>query len=624
MSRTETVVVKLVVDGNEAQRGLDKFDKGMSGAGNAADIAAAKIQRAMQAQALGLPVLKETTAAISREERAWQSLASKADPIAATRIRNEREMARAVATATNAVTGGYATQEAALTSLTKLEALHAAKLQDIATATNMVTAASQRRASADRMAAMTRQNLVYQGQDIAVQLAGGQNPALIAMQQLPQILSGPGGANAALKETGNLAMMAVTRFGPLAAVIGAASAAIAGMQNEINKTSSTTVSFGDTALAVWQVIAGGVADFLKPVTDKIVEWFGIAWDWVAEATRNVGNTIVREIVGAVEIIKTTITSIPDAFTVAGEAAANGFIGAIEWMVQKALEGFQSLIDGANSFINSIGGDKVREFLGIGTGAPKLYDSANPFTLGRADIGGAAAQDRLNAGWGDLGTQLGGIRETDYMGQFFGAVQQQAIENARAGIESVGGAAKAAKEAATGLGAALTDAAKAAQAEWEFYRGTFSGFFGDLKAGLMDGKGLWESFGSAASNALSKIADRALGMAADGIFNMLFGAFGSIAGGAAIPMGGFIPGLTGPKLFANGGLVSGPGTGTSDSIPARLSAGEFVVKASATAKHLDVLQAINGGRVMGFANGGLVPPPGGEAGGELILERRLAA
>jgi hypothetical protein len=59
------------------------------------------------------------------------------------------------------------------------------------------------------------------------------------------------------------------------------------------------------------------------------------------------------------------------------------------------------------------------------------------------------------------------------------------------------------------------------------------------------------------------------------------------------------------LFAaEGGYVSGPGTGTSDSIPARLSDGEFVVNAAATRANLGMLQAINSGSMRRFAVGGL--------------------
>ncbi|WP_433379501.1 hypothetical protein [Streptosporangium sp. CA-115845] len=55
-------------------------------------------------------------------------------------------------------------------------------------------------------------------------------------------------------------------------------------------------------------------------------------------------------------------------------------------------------------------------------------------------------------------------------------------------------------------------------------------------------------------------------------------------------------------FAAGGKLRGPGTGTSDSILARLSTGEFVVNAKATRRYEDLLRAINSNK---FASGGKV-------------------
>ncbi len=83
----------------------------------------------------------------------------------------------------------------------------------------------------------------------------------------------------------------------------------------------------------------------------------------------------------------------------------------------------------------------------------------------------------------------------------------------------------------------------------------------------------------------------------GLFSGLFG-----GGLSAAQIAKYTP-MVG--LFSNGGDVSGPGSGTSDSIPAMLSDGEFVVKASATRKHRALLHAINNGRVGRFADGGLV-------------------
>lgn len=68
-----------------------------------------------------------------------------------------------------------------------------------------------------------------------------------------------------------------------------------------------------------------------------------------------------------------------------------------------------------------------------------------------------------------------------------------------------------------------------------------------------------------------------------------------------------------KCLATGGSVDGPGTGTSDSIPAMLSNGEYVLNAQAV-DHLGVpfLNGLNTGRLRGFASGGLVGS-GGVAG-----------
>lgn len=56
--------------------------------------------------------------------------------------------------------------------------------------------------------------------------------------------------------------------------------------------------------------------------------------------------------------------------------------------------------------------------------------------------------------------------------------------------------------------------------------------------------------------------------------------------------------------AMGGLITGPGSGTSDDVPLMASNGEFVVNAKATAKHRGLLEALNSGR-NGYAKGGRV-------------------
>lgn len=65
-------------------------------------------------------------------------------------------------------------------------------------------------------------------------------------------------------------------------------------------------------------------------------------------------------------------------------------------------------------------------------------------------------------------------------------------------------------------------------------------------------------------------------------------------------------FTGSQGFARGGRVRGPGTGTSDSIMARLSNGEYVMRAAAVRAYgPGFLDKINGLQLPRFAEGGLV-------------------
>lgn len=84
----------------------------------------------------------------------------------------------------------------------------------------------------------------------------------------------------------------------------------------------------------------------------------------------------------------------------------------------------------------------------------------------------------------------------------------------------------------------------------------------------------------------------------------------------IPGVDYLPEIKVPE-FASGGFVSGPGGPTADLINARLSNGEFVVNAAATARWLPFLEYINGGKGSPgqtmFASGGAVTATASTAG-----------
>jgi hypothetical protein len=116
------------------------------------------------------------------------------------------------------------------------------------------------------------------------------------------------------------------------------------------------------------------------------------------------------------------------------------------------------------------------------------------------------------------------------------------------------------------------------------------------------KEAWHSLGSLvhglAEDMLQDLVKLALKKAEMAIFGSLFG----MKGGGLV--GGFSSG--GLASFATGGFVSGKGSATSDSIPALLSNGEFVINAAATKRFLPLLKQMNSG-AMKFASGGLAMP-----------------
>jgi len=96
----------------------------------------------------------------------------------------------------------------------------------------------------------------------------------------------------------------------------------------------------------------------------------------------------------------------------------------------------------------------------------------------------------------------------------------------------------------------------------------------------------------------------------GMFDDLWGSLKSMFGGLNFEqIGGQIMQWAGAAMkffaFAEGGMVRGPGTGISDSIPAMLSHGEFVVNAAATRRFLPILTRMNSDLLPRFSEGGLV-------------------
>ncbi|HDR8989932.1 TPA: phage tail tape measure protein [Burkholderia vietnamiensis] len=123
-----------------------------------------------------------------------------------------------------------------------------------------------------------------------------------------------------------------------------------------------------------------------------------------------------------------------------------------------------------------------------------------------------------------------------------------------------------------------------------------------------------NFADMTRSILSDLAKIAAQKAIVGLVNMGVSAVSGFMGGGGDIPAGTASTTTGMNQYgfhlATGGAVSGPGTSTSDSIPAWLSDGEYVVKAAAVDRiGVHALDALNAGHSLGsvarFASGGAV-------------------
>jgi len=160
-------------------------------------------------------------------------------------------------------------------------------------------------------------------------------------------------------------------------------------------------------------------------------------------------------------------------------------------------------------------------------------------------------------------------------------------------------------------------------ELEAARDPVRKFSDDLRHGLTDALTQFVTVGINQVHSLTD-AFRQLGLTVAGVFQQISGTY------LVQALTSFLPGM--PVKKAGGGLIYGPGTGTSDSIPAMVSRGEYIMPAARVAQPgmLTMLQAMRDGEsvirqnlatqiypMRGYADGGLVDGPGPAAAGATV-------
>lgn len=452
------------------------------------------------------------------------------------------------------LTGAAGQASAAAQRLAGATTAEAAGHKAAAAAAQVHNAALMAQNTVIRSSMQQRTMMIYQLNDVAVSLASGMNPAMVAMQQGSQILQG--GFAPALRTLIDLAKGFVVTFWPVAAVVGAVAAGVAGLAYEINKTAEVQVGFFDVALAGWQLFAESVASLVAPVFGAIGSWLQQGWDIAAPILKAIGNSIIGTFAFAIKAVGALWNGLPAAVGDAVITTANVIIKGVEWSINGATRLLNGFLSKYNEGLSAMGQKTIPLAGGV-----TIPQASNPYQ---------GALGRLGA---DIGSGAGEAFGTDYMGGAFDALsgRAQQIAAARGEVDELGGAAKAANDnvkalANDGFGQVKTMAESFGEAARSAFSNLGSGIIEAFKKGgdiagnvfnmLMDKVGqLGESL---LNNGLNGLLDMGL--------NALMGAFGGFGMGGGMAgissitgsSGGFFPG------FAGGGYTgSGPRSGGLD-------------------------------------------------------------
>lgn len=312
-------------------------------------------------------------------------------------------------------------------------------------------------------------NLSRQFADIGVTAAMGMNPLMIALQQGPQLLDIFQMAAMRTGVTVRTAMLtaasgawaAAAPFVPLVAAATAAGAVIGGglalaargankefgdlekglglTDEQLKKVTDTSIGMGDIVIATFQEAGEAIMDAFDGPLKAAKQATNQFLDELATNTVKELKVVVGAFVGAFGAIKATWSLLPGAIGDAAYTAAQAAINAVNWLIQKSVDGINSLRNQFNALPAWMRGGETAPTLA----APRIAALANPYAGQMRNVGevGSAAFNRDFA------------RGGAYVDQAFDAIGRRARDNQiasirrQAGDADESGAGRAAREAA---------------------------------------------------------------------------------------------------------------------------------------------------------------------------------
>jgi len=337
-----------------------------------------------------------------------------------------------------------------------------------------------------------------------------------------------GGIGGGLKAVAGAAAGLAPAFLAIGAATGVAAGGVAGLTYEINKSAAVHVSFFDVVKGGWNLLTSTVAAGAKNAVAAIAGPFDKLVDYIAPGVKAAGNAIVGGFVFTYNYIVGWWKQLPAAIGEIVIDAANATFAAETDLINKGVDLLDQFIASANSKLSALG-------VNIGAlGHVTPIQIGNPFQGTASNFSAQVAQMQAAAG------------SVDYMGKLFDAWSAAAQQAALADDK----ATKGLKPLDLGIRGLKTSAQNLADTIWGGVQSAFSSVFGTLKDDLQQGMSAFDAARDTASKFFDTIANKALELAGNGVFNILASAFG-LGGGVGSGFGG----LGSLFNFGGGGSVA---------------------------------------------------------------------
>ncbi|THK34676.1 hypothetical protein EHS39_28855 [Ensifer sp. MPMI2T] len=370
--------------------------------------------------------------------------------------------------------------------------------------------------AAMRAASFQRRNLIFQLNDVAVSLASGMNPLMVFAQQgsqIGQIYAGQGGVAAALRETGEMAGQAASRFGRWGLVLAPLALGLANIKSQAEDALRSSVSWGEVVTATFQTIWEGLRDTFGPAVSTLLDPISYAFDKLSSAAVDIAELVINSFRAAGADVAFVWGQLPNIVGGAFVGAVNMAIDHLNKLVNASKEAVNEII---NAF-NLIPGVDISKLDASGQAISRVpntfavdLEKANREHAARqqATMSSHPLREFAQASIGRIGTNRAQSRFADLGNLDFSAATQSATGLSQA-VGGVNTALQQTKSTVIDVNQQMMDARRAAL-------GGFEQSASQLRTMKTELKQVQETLAAAAKTPVSEVFGRDIGPASGAI------------------------------------------------------------------------------------------------------------